>query len=165
LIYIRYSSSLRRDIIVLGIYLLLSLLFTVPLIFHLDSYGVGHGVDDPAQTWSLWWVRYALLNLGVNPLATNYVFYPVGINLVAYTPTFLNGVVSIPLQLLFDVILAQNCMVLFALVIGGYGTYLLVREILARQGIKSEFAAILAGAFYAFGAWHINYVVAGHLCS
>lgn len=157
---IRYHSS--RHVIILAVYLLLSLVFTLPLVFHFATHGIGHGVDDPAQTWSLWWMRYALLNLGTNPLETNYVFYPVGINLVAYTPTFLNGVISIPLQLFFSIIVAQNCLVLFALVIGGYGTYLLVHEILARQGIHADFAAALAGAFYAFGAWHINYVVAGH---
>jgi len=157
-----HTRTFRRDAIVLVLYLLLSLVFTFPLIFHLDTHGVGSGVDDPAQTWSLWWTRYALLHLGTSPLQTNHVFYPVGINLVAYTPTFLNGVLSIPLQLFFSVVIAQNILVLLALALGGYGTYLFVREILARHNIQSDEAAALAGTFYAFGAWHLNYVAAGH---
>jgi hypothetical protein len=85
------------------------------------------------------------------------LFYPLGINLVAYTPTFLNGVISLPLQFIFGVVVAQNLVVYFALVAGGYGTFLLSREILAHNKIDSDLAAALAGAFYAFGAWHINY--------
>jgi len=152
----------RCDRIILTIYLILALVLTFPLVFHLTTHGVGSGVDDPAQTWSLWWTRYALLHLGISPLRTNYVFYPVGINLVTYTPTFLNGVLSIPLQLLFDVVIAQNLLVLWALVLSGYGTYLFVYEILARHYVASRVAAAFAGVFYAFGAWHLNYVAAGH---
>ena len=157
---------LRRDLIVLASYVLLAIVLTYPLITHFDSFGPGHGVDDPAQTWSIWWFKYSTLNLGVSPLSTDYLFYPLGINLVAYTPTFLNGALSIPLQLAFGVIVAQNLIVLFSLVIGAYGAYLFVCGILSRLDgsldANRRIAAALAGAVYGFGAWHLNYVVAGH---
>lgn len=161
------KQVLSRDGIVLAVYFFLALALTYPLIAHLGTHVPGQGVDDPAQTWSLWWVQYSILTLGTSPLETNYLFYPVGINLVAYTPTFLNGVISIPLQFVFGVVVAQNLVVYFALVAGGYGTFLLAREILARLDTQPErsrkpersrrIAAALAGAFYAFGAWHVNY--------
>ncbi len=160
---IRTRRPLRRDGLVLAVYFLLALAATYPLITHLTTHVSGQGVDDPAQTWSLWWVKYALLNLGMSPLSTDYLFYPVGINLVAYTPTFLNGILSIPLQLVSSVIVAQNLLVYFVLVAGGYGTFLLAREILARHGISSDLAAALAGAVYAFGAWHIHYADATYM--
>jgi hypothetical protein len=147
---------------VLAVYLLLAVVLTFPLIAHFDTHVPGHGVDDPAQTWSLWWVMFATFNLGASPLFTDYLFYPLGINLVTYTPTFLNGVLSAPLQYVFGVIVAQNLVVYFALIAGGYGTFLLAREISSRNGIQSDVGAALAGAFYAFGAWHLNYAVAGH---
>ncbi len=157
---------LRRDLVILALYLLLALVSTYPLLAHFDAFGPGHGVDDPAQTWSIWWLKYAAFDLGVNPLHTDYLFYPLGLNLVAYTPTFLNGVLSIPLQFVFGVIVAQNLIVLFALVASGYGAYLFARAVLSRwDGCADStrtIAAALAGAVYAFGAWHINYVVAGH---
>ncbi|HEX7587020.1 MAG TPA: hypothetical protein VF478_01775, partial [Anaerolineae bacterium] len=157
---------LRRDLGILAFYFLLALTLTYPLIAHFDTFGPGHGVDDPAQTWSLWWFKYATFNLGTSPLNTDYVFYPLGINLVAYTPTFLNGLISIPLQFVFGVIVAQNLIVLFSLVFGGYGAFLFVREVFSQfEGSDSNsttLAAALAGGVYAFGAWHLNYAVAGH---
>lgn len=157
------DQTLRRDLIVLTVYLVLALVFTYPLILHLNTHVSGQGVDDPAQTWSLWWVRYAIFNLGTSPLNTDYLFYPLGINLVAYTPTFLNGIISIPLQFALGVIVAQNLVLYFSLVVGGYGIFLLTREILARHHIHSDVAAALAGAFFAFGAWHIHYADATYM--
>ncbi|MBI4786380.1 MAG: hypothetical protein HY782_04970 [Chloroflexi bacterium] len=154
-----------RDAMTLALYLVLALALTYPLILHFDTHGPGHGVDDPAQTWSIWWFKHAIFNLGTSPLYSDYVFYPLGINLVAYTPTFLNGLISIPLQMATSVIIAQNVVVLFSLVASGWGARLLAREVLARLGVSSESAAIpaaVAGVVYAFGAWHLNYVVAGH---
>ena len=160
------APLLRRDLSILAIYFLLALVVTYPLVAHFDTFGPGHGVDDPAQTWSIWWLKFATFDLGASPLGTDFLFYPLGLNLVAYTPTFLNGVISIPLQFVFGVIVAQNLIVLFALVAGGYGAYLFVRESLSRFGGLADsnrtIPAALAGAVYAFGAWHINYVVAGH---
>ena len=157
---------LSRDGAILALYLLLALVLTFPLILHFDTHGPGHGVDDPSQTWGLWWLKFAIFDLDTTPLYSDYVFYPVDINLVAYTPTFLNGVISIPLQFVFGVIVAQNLIVLFSLIAGGYGTFLFVREVLSQLGIPDDsrptIAAAVAGAVYAFGAWHINYVVAGH---
>jgi hypothetical protein len=164
--FVRHSI-LRRDLGILALYSLLALVLTYPLIAHFDAFGPGHGVDDPAQTWSLWWFKYATFNLGTSPLSSDYIFYPLGINLVAYTPTFLNGLISIPLQFVFGVIVAQNLIVLFSLVAGGYGAYLFVREVLSQIDgyaitASETIAAALAGAIYAFGAWHLNYAVAGH---
>jgi hypothetical protein len=155
-------SFLRRDGVVIAIYLLLAVGLTWPLAANLTTHVAGRGVDDPALAWNLWWLKFSLFNLDTLPLYTNYLYYPLGVNLVADTSTFLNGIISLPIQFLFSVIVANNLTIYFALVLGGYGTFLLAREILARQQIGNDFAAAIAGAFYAFGAWHINYVAAGH---
>lgn len=147
-------------------YLFLAVVLTYPLASQLDTHIPGHDTDGPAQTWSLWWTRYALLDLGRAPFTTDYLFYPLGLNLVAYTPVFLNGILSIPIQLIFGVIVAQNLLVYGALALGAFGAFLFTREILARlnlaQARYADGAAMLAGALYGFGAWHLNYVVAGH---
>jgi hypothetical protein len=156
------KSFMRRDGIVLIAYLFLALGLTWPLITHLDSHVPGRGIDDPALTWNVWWFKFSIFNLGASPLYTDYLYYPLGVNLAANTSTFLNGLLALPLQFLFGTIIAQNLVVYFALVTSGYGASLLAREALARCRAKSDFAAALAGAFYAFGAWHINYVAAGH---
>ena len=155
-----------KTLAIFALYFFLALVLTYPLALHLGTHISGHDTDGPAQTWSLWWTRFALLDLGRAPFTTDYLFYPLGLNLVAYTPVFLNGVLSIPLQMIFGVIVAQNLMVYFALVVGAYGAYLFTREILAQLHLAraryAEGAAVLTGALYGFGAWHLNYVVAGH---
>ncbi len=156
------KSFLRRDGIVLIVYLLLSLILTYPLIAHLDSHVPGRGIDDPALAWNLWWVKFSIFNLETSPLYTDYLYYPLGVNLSANTSTFLNGILALPFTFLFGTIVANNLIILFALGSGAYGTFLLVREVLARCGIRSDLGSLLAGAIFGFGAWHINYVSAGH---
>ncbi len=156
----------HRDLLLLAFYFLLALPLTYPLALNLTTHQPGHGVDDPALTWALWWVRYAIFDLGVNPLVSDYVFFPVGMNLAAYTPTFLNAILSIPLQFAFSPIVAQNLLVYFSLAVSGYGACLFTREIFGRLSLprdaRAEIAAALAGAFFAFGAWHVNYVWGGN---
>lgn len=155
-----------KTLAIFALYFFLAVLLTYPLALQFGTHIPGHDTDGPAQTWSLWWTRFALLDLGRAPFTTDYLFYPLGLNLAAYTPVFLNGLLSIPLQLIFGVIVAQNAMVYFALVIGAFGAYLFTREILAQLNLArlryAEGAAVVAGALYGFGAWHLNYVVAGH---
>jgi len=151
----------RGDWIVLGAYTVLALALTLPLALHLNTHVPGDGSDDPALAWNLWWLKHAIFDLGTSPLYTDYIFYPLGINLVAFTSTFLNCILTLPIQFAFGVIVANNLVIYFALVIGGYGAFLLAREILARASIRAEGAAALAGMLYAFGAWHISYVAQG----
>lgn len=171
------SPRVKTYLSILALYTFLALVLTYPLALHFTNSIPGHDTDGPAQTWSLWWTRFAILDLGRAPFTTDYLFYPLGLNLVAYTPAFLNGILSIPFQEIFGVIISQNLMVLFALVTGAFGAYLFVGEILAgtkpprstrgscsheTSMVSTEAASILAGALYGFGAWHLNYVVAGH---
>jgi hypothetical protein len=143
-------------------YIALAVALTYPLALHLTTHVPGRGTDDPALTWNLWWLKFALFDLQATPLYSNYIYYPIGVNLVAYTSTFLNAVLALPLQFAFGVIPAQNLYTWGALVLSGYGALLLAREMLSRGRQPNDFAAALAGAFYAFGAWHLSYVAAGH---
>lgn len=104
----------------------LTLLFTYPLVRHFATHVPGDGRDDPSLVWNLWWVKHALVDLHVNPLTTDFLFYPIGVNLSFYTLTLLNGVVSIPLQALFGLVAASNLLLVLSFVLSGYGTYLLL---------------------------------------
>ena len=44
-------------------------------------------------------------------------------------PGYLNGILSLPLQFVFGVIVANNLVVYFALVVSGYGMFLLAWSI------------------------------------
>jgi len=156
----------RSHLFVLVGYGLLAVLLTWPTVAHLATHLPGDGGDDPAIAWNLWWVKHALLNLHTNPLHTDYLFYPIGVNLAFYTLTVLNALTVLPLTLNLGVVTASNFHMLLTFVIGGYGAFLLARQQLAAFQSKAatwttEWAAILAGGFYAFASSKIFYLALG----
>jgi hypothetical protein len=152
-------------------YTLLALALTWPLPVHFGNYVPGNGADDPPLTWNLWWARHALLQRGSNPFHSDYLFYPLGINLAFYTLTLLNGLLSLPLQAIVGLIPATNLLLLSSFVLSGYGTFLLALHFLrtthhapraTRHVVRiAYFAAFLAGVVYAFASSKMFYAALG----
>ncbi len=164
----------RTHVLILGAYLLLALLLTLPLALNLKTHVPGNGVDDPPLTWNLWWVRHALIDLGTNPFDSDYLFYPLGINLSFYTLTVLNGLLSIPLQSVLGLIPASNLLLLSSFVLGGYGVFLLALFVLGLRQHEHAgpdqrhaatpalcAAAFVAGLLYAFSSSKLAYAALG----
>jgi len=155
----------KQHLVLLAGYLLLTLLLTWPTVTHFTTHVPGDGIDDPAIVWNLWWIKYSLLNDPQNPLSSDFMFYPIGINLAYYTLTTLNGLTSIPLLLNFGVVAASNLHMWFTFVIGGYGVFLLSRYLLPQTSTLAhpavKWAAILAGSAYTFGSSKLFYVALG----
>jgi hypothetical protein len=96
------------------------------------------------------------------------MFYPVGVNLAFYTLTVLNALTALPLTLFLGVTTASNLHLWFTMAVGGYGTFLLARYLLATssrrdasRGGTSIWAAALAGGFYTFASSQLFYVSLG----
>jgi hypothetical protein len=150
-------------------YLFLALLLTWPTATHLTPHLPGDGGDDPAIAWNLWWLKYALLNTGQNPFQTDFMFYPVGINLAFYTLTVLNGLMALPLTLNLGLVAASNMHAWFTFAAGGYGTFLLTRYLLlhvegtttVRRPVLIWFSAAVAGGCYAFASSKLFYIALG----
>lgn len=175
----------RSDLYALLAYILLAIVLTYPLILHFGTHVAGDGRDDPALAWNLWWVPYAILHLQSSPIFTDYMFYPIGLNLAFYTLTYLNAFLAMPLQFVFNLVVATNVNLLLSFVLSGYGAYLLVRYLLqfvtVREtngltphdetlGHRSELravarqagvAAFVAGAVYAFSSNKLLYASLG----
>ncbi|MBN1994345.1 MAG: hypothetical protein JW953_16730 [Anaerolineae bacterium] len=164
------------NLLLLLVYFLLAIALTWPTITHPTTHLPGDGADDPALAWNLWWVKYALLNAPQNPFQTDFIFYPIGINLAFYTLTALNAVTALPLTLNGGVIIASNLHMLFTFMLGGYGAFLLVRYILSTlpapdkrppgaentpDGSLLWFSAAMAGGFYVFASSKLFYVALG----
>lgn len=94
---------------------------TWPLAAQLDTHIPGDGGDAPMFVWNLWWVKYALLDLGQWPWVTHHIFYPQGVNLSFHTLTALHGLLSIPLQLATSPVVASNLLFLWSLAASGAG--------------------------------------------
>ncbi|MCB9077474.1 MAG: hypothetical protein H6631_07775 [Anaerolineaceae bacterium] len=170
------NFPLRATLTPLIIYVLLALVLTWPTVSHLTAYLPGDGGDDPAIAWNVWWVKYALLNRGQSPFITNFMFYPIDINLAFYTLTVLNAVTALPLTLNLGVVAASNLHLFFSLAIGGYGGALLTRYVLvsalfgqpaaARRHFSGNSVLIwlsstIAGGFYTFASSKLFYVALG----
>ncbi len=161
----------RADVLALAAYLALAILLTYPLVLRATTHVAGDGSDDPALAWNLWWVPYALTHLGANPIYTNYMFYPIGLNLAFYTLTYLNAFLSIPIQHTFNLVFAANVNLWFSFAVSGLGTYLLVSHLLQVSGFglqnrqletrNLKLAAFAAGAVYAFSANKLLYASLG----
>ena len=127
------KPAVRRHLVILAAYTVLSLILTYPLALHFGTHVPGDGIDDPALAWNLWWVKFALVDKQINPFACGWMFHPIGINLAFYTLTILNGLLSVPLQVTLGLVPASNLLLLSSFVLGGYGTYLLVQYALVCQ--------------------------------
>ncbi len=143
------SAERRRDLVALLAYLFLSLLLTYPLILKFTTHVAGDGSDDPALAWNLWWVRHAIFELGRSPIYTDYLFFPVGLNLAFYTLTYLNAFVSIPIQFVFGIIPAANLNLWLSFTLSGFGAYLLVKYLLRNE--SASFARFVPVASFASG--------------
>ncbi len=164
----RYGPAL----IALAAYVLLSLALTYPLVLHLGTHVPGSetwAFDEYTFVYNQWWFKYALLDLGTNPLYSDYIWVPVGINFVLYTYTIFNAALSLPLQPYFNLALTSNLIMLFSTAMSGFGVFLLLRYLLAerrRSGRLSPsaywWAAWVGGALYAFAGNRFVYLALGH---
>lgn len=104
---------------------------------------VGSGGDLPQYAWFLQWTPFALTH-GQNPLFTDYLNWPHGVNLMwnAFMP--LSGLLLWPITHVLGPIFAYNVLVTVALALNGWCAYLALRRY-----VSKERAAFAGGLFYA----------------
>src|SRR5581483_1731821 len=101
----------RRDLVVLFLYLVLTLVVTYPLVAQFNTSVPGTAtwsLDEYGYVWNHWWFKYSLFDLQTNPFQTQYLFYPLGTSLVLYAYTLLHVWLALPLQFAFGIIPASN---------------------------------------------------------
>jgi hypothetical protein len=156
------QESWRWRLSIFAGYLLLALLFTWPLVFHLGS-GViqkgGRPIDTGQGIWSLWWVLQSALH-GFNPYLTRYVFFPNTINLFWETLSLPNTLLALPFTLAFGPIVAFNLLAILSFALSGFWTYCIIRALqIERAG------ALLGGFVYGFAPFHMQVLYGGALDS
>ncbi|MCB9114936.1 MAG: hypothetical protein H6639_08285 [Caldilineaceae bacterium] len=134
----RLSGGARRHLLVLGLYTLLSVLLTWPLILHLTTHIPGvpqWAFDESTFVWNIWYFKQALIDGLQSPLHSELIWYPLGIDLILYTYNFYHVLAAMPLALATSLPLANNVTLLASTVLSGYGTWLLVSYLLGRLEI------------------------------
>ncbi|MBI4675693.1 MAG: hypothetical protein HY741_28965 [Chloroflexi bacterium] len=173
----------RRNIVVLFIYLVISLVVTYPLATQFTTHVPGTttwSLDEYGYVWNHWWFKRSLFDLETNPFQTDFLFYPLGTSLVLYAYTLLHVMLAVPIHFAFGIIPASNFTVLFSFVIAAFGMYLFTSYLLrvslriwdekyhARIGAigKDQYlhmlAAFVAGVVFAFASNRFVYLSLGH---
>ena len=164
----RQGAGLRSHAAVLGGFFVLAALLWWPLPMHLATHAPGAptwAYDEATFVWNIWYFKHALFDLLQSPLHSSLIYYPLGVDLILYTYNFYHVLASLPLALATNYVLASNVSLLMATALSGYGTWLLVRWLLAREGVAARaagWAALVAGAIFAYGSNRSVYAALGH---
>jgi hypothetical protein len=170
------KNTLRRDLLVLLFFTVLTLFMTYPLITKIGSVYAGNNEDLWTFQWDNWWTRTALTH-GLDTLYTNYQFYPNGVSLAAHSLSFYNSIIWIPLSALFGDIAGYNITILLTFILSGYTMFKLahylvnqgsVNQLIGDQGSgtsnqrglitdhRSLITSLIAGIIYAFAPYHFS---------
>lgn len=133
------------------LFLLLALLFTWPLLLHLNDGVLGSNGDPLLNSWIIAWDARALVTRPAGLFQGN-VIYPAR-DVLAYSEhMFTLGLMALPLHWLFrEPILTYNLLLLSGLFLSALGAYLLVRELTG-----SRWAGLAGGVFYAFCPYKLS---------
>lgn len=145
-----FPARFFRHAFVMLLYLGMTLIYTYPLVRHFNTHILGDGFDANQFPIGLWWVRHAVVDLHTNPLASDYLFYPFGVSLVFHSMTFLNGLLSIPLQPLLGLTATVNVFSILTFVLSAYGAFLLVRFLTGNTP-----AAFISGCIFGFFPYRV----------
>lgn len=173
----------RRNLVVLALYFLITLVVTYPLVTQFTTHVPGTttwSLDEYGYVWNHWWFKHALFDLQSNPFSTDYLFYPLGSSLVLYAYTLLHVFLAMPIQLAFGIIPASNFTVLFSFVVAAFGMFLFADYLLrvslriwdekyntrigaiAQDRYLHTLAAFVAGVVFAFASNRYVYLSLGH---
>lgn len=151
----RAQAVLVHHLLPLGLYGLVTVVATYPLVRHLTTRVPGDGGDALMNLWGYWWVREALVT-GQNPFFTPLLYAPHGAPLYLHTLNLFNGLATLPVQLAFGPIAAYNAVVFLSFVLAAYFAFLLVARVSG-----SRLAGFFGGVVYAFGSYHLAHLL-GH---
>jgi hypothetical protein len=154
--------ALRRTLLIVAFFALLSLIVLAPLTLHLGSWVEGQ-IDQEGHWdyfifhWNLWWMRHAVLT-GQDPYTTNMVLAPYTHNLAYHTlaPVWLP--VYMVLEPLIGHLAAANTILPLAFTLAGT----LMAAFLRRQGTETA-GALVGGVAFAFTPYMLDHAASDHL--
>jgi hypothetical protein len=146
-----YSPSL----LALGSYLVLSALLFARALRHPFHLQVGNATDGLLAMWFLKWLPFAISH-GDNPLLTNYLDYPAGVNLMWNGSMPLVDLVLAPLTTTLGPIFTYNLMCTLAVTLSAWSAFLFIRRYVERP-----LAAAVGGLLYGFSPYMMAHLL-GH---
>jgi hypothetical protein len=143
-----------RHLIILACYLAAGIAVTWPRATYLTEGKLPATRDAGVYVWDFWWLAHQVEHLG-NPWFTRAIAAPVGAQLGYHALMPLEGVVMLPVTLIFGPSASYN---LLSILLPGLMCYAMYRA--ARLWLPSQTGAIAAGAFFGLSSdltWHAWY--------
>lgn len=138
----------KPPLFLLLIYLLITAIWTFPLIFNLSTHIFGFPGDPLGSIWSFWWKKQAFLQ-GIPNNFTNLINYPFGYA-EPYLKEFLASTPAEWLAIVTNEIFAYNFFVLFSLPLSGLTMFALIYHL-----TKNKLASFLSGLAFMLAPYHI----------
>lgn len=140
---------------VLLLYITISLVVTYPLITNPAGILMGWPLDAYNYLWNIdtFWKQIFSLQ---NPLFTDRIFYPLGVNLIFHTYAPLVSVLGLPF--LKNLAVYLNLLIILGTSFSAFFTYNLVKHLTQKNTVS-----ILSGAIYGFAPIMSSFLVSQHL--
>ena len=137
-------------ILILGLYAILTIALTFPVIENMTGSMAGEG-DAWQVLYILWYAKQALLagDPSLTMSYTNYLFYPHGSPMIFSAFSLFDQLLGIPLQLIFGLAATYNILWMLSFILAGYGAFLLVRYLTGNDA-----AAFIGGMIFTFSPYH-----------
>ncbi len=134
---------------ILLIFVLLSIVFTYPLIFTMKGSVYGLPGDTLGTIWKFWWLKSSIWSEHISPWFCPYLAAPFGLDL-SIIPQNAFYTYLVPLFLFFfDEIFTYNLILLFSFILSALTMYLL-----AYYFTENKPASVVSGILYAFCPYH-----------
>jgi hypothetical protein len=148
----RMVNWLRRDAVVLLLYLVLTIAFTWPLAARLgDNWLAIHDVDTFVKVWDQWWLQHHL-DTGQPFFYTNDLFYPVGLDLSYHSISWIVTPFSWLVTPLLGPIDVYNITILWAIFSSANAAYWLIYYLLQNRA-----AAFVGGFIFSFSPYFVTH--------
>lgn len=159
----RPRRALRPLLLLAVLYLLASLALQHRALGAFSTVLIGRVTADADMfSWWLNWLPWAIEH-GQNPLLSDHMHYPVGVNALWNTSVPLLAALLAPVTLSAGAVAAFNTGVVLGPVVSGLALVCALRPYVRSGGLRGWTARGLAGALYAFSPFHLAHAVAGHL--
>ena len=148
----RFSEMLggrKVDLAILAAYILIGVIFTLPLPFTMDRCLAGDDIDVWLNPWANWWTQKALSER-LPFYYTEYLFHPQGTSLVYHSFSHTNTALWWILRHLVGDLPAYNLTVLATYPLSAFALYLLAHHL-----TKSRPSAFIAGFIFGFSPHHV----------
>lgn len=143
------TPKTRARLAAAGIYLLLTLLYFLPVLPDLARDLIGPAEDNMLFYWNLWWTGRTMGDPALSLTHTTHILHPEGQSLLMHSMSWLNCALAAGPGLVLPLPLIYNLLILSGFFFGALGMFLL-----AGRYVSGFLPRLLAGFLFAFTPFH-----------